>query len=196
MRAACENATMRIAKIIRGRLENMEPFMHSTENYKVIHLYRDPRGVMNSIRNFKWNHNVSLYCANIRDDIEAYDQLVKFYPDKVTQVVYDRFSEDPMQGAVDLFSFLSGNRPLPQSVVDYIVSHTGSTVKGSMSRTKNSTAIVQKWRSTLPVTYLTEVQTNTDCRFVLKHMGYRIFASLSDARNLSIPLYNITDQTS
>ena len=188
LRKACKNAEVRITKVIRARLQSLEPLMQSSDNYKIIHLYRDPRGSINSIRRFNWSKEVSLYCANIRDDIEAYDQLVKFYPDKVTQVVYDRFSEDPMQGAVDLFSFLSGNRPLPQSVVDYIVSHTGSTVKGSMSRTKNSTAIVQKWRKEIPEKYLYEIESNEDCQFVLERMGHTVFGSLDLARNLSIPL--------
>ena len=188
LRKTCTNAEVRITKVIRARLETLEPLMQSSDNYKIIHLYRDPRGSINSIRKFKWSKEVPQYCANIRDDIEAYDQLEKFYPDKVTQVVYDRFSEDPMQGAVNLFSFLRGNIPLPHSVVDYIVSHTGSTVNGSMSRIKNSTAIVQKWRKEIPEKYLYEIESNEDCQFVLDRMGHTVFGSLDLVRNFSIPL--------
>ena len=67
----CKKFNITVVKTIRTRLSSAETFMSSSDNVKIIHLIRDPRGFITSMIKVKWNMKPRKICDKLLQDINT-----------------------------------------------------------------------------------------------------------------------------
>ena len=116
----CNSSSLRVIKTIRARMEDAERLLAAHPNLKVVHLLRDPRGVVNSRLAKPWATSLAakyqgadpimmearIYCAEIERDVTLRRRLERRFPGRTTEMVYDHHMANPHQGIADLYRFL------------------------------------------------------------------------------------------
>ena len=135
--ASCSSADLRVVKLVRGEMRDVEPLMRMSRNFRVVHLIRDPRGVINSRRRINFFRAIgvkgrdmtpesSYYCADVIRDIKLGQQLEAKYPGRIIQIIYDDFVTNAHETIRNLYEFL--DRKLPAEVVSFANTAKPSTV--------------------------------------------------------------------
>lgn len=111
---------------MRGRLKFIESLLISNDlDIEIIHLHRDPRGVMHSIDKVRdFNQNFSDHCLNLIQDLTAYKSLYHKYPEKVIQMSYEKFCLSALKSTELLFDHAYGSSQLPAETLEYLSTHT------------------------------------------------------------------------
>ena len=69
LRKACTSAKVSIAKTVRLSMEEAETLLKADSKFKVIHLVRDPRGVLKSreISRLSWTYRMTTgqFCSSV-----------------------------------------------------------------------------------------------------------------------------------
>ena len=131
-------------------MESMEPLLRQLPNFRVIHLFRDPRATVLSRHNFDSSgrstysrgdvvKEAALYCRTVVNDVRTRRKLEKLYPGRILPVIYDDLVLDPLAYTERIYQFL--NSTLPEKTVEWIIKNT--------SQKKNSTSIANKWKDSL-----------------------------------------------
>lgn len=192
---ACEDSQVRLVKVIRTRLSQVESLLSEESlNLKIIHLYRDPRGFMKSINKFKnWIKDPDYYCSGLSEDLRYSLSLQKRYPIKILQIPYEQISRNPTEYAELMFNFAFGSPTLPPETVQYIAAHTQKDEqdksKLAMTRKKDSSKAYQTWRDNISSKLLVAVETNQNCRDSINLMKNRLFGDINSVRNKSISMF-------
>ena len=114
--AVCKNAKHRVTKVLRMSLDLMEIFLNESSNMKVVHLFRDPRAILNSHFQTSWSplrrgnaeqitKAARALCNRILRDIEAGILLQKAFPTRFKIIQYEDF-DDPWSKITKLYKFL------------------------------------------------------------------------------------------
>ena len=125
---SCSSSDLRVVKLVRGEMRDVEPLMRMSRNFRVVHLIRDPRGVINSRRRINFFRAIgihgrnmtpesSYYCADVIRDIKLRRQLEAKYPRRFLQIIYDDFVTNAHETIRNLYDFL--DRPLPAGVASF-----------------------------------------------------------------------------
>ncbi|XP_002731127.2 carbohydrate sulfotransferase 1-like [Saccoglossus kowalevskii] len=186
-------------KVIRlESLQLLEPLVRYDTNLKVLHLVRDPRGVVSSRKYmYKNANNRSINTmGHLRADLKAYCQRMvemlrvvsdppEWLEGRYKILRYEDTATDPINSVKSIYKFL--NLPLPENVTDWIDNNTKEdhNVKSVMGTKKNSTAAAQSWRSRLIYDDVNIVQHLSPCLELMDLMGYKRMDSQSHMRNLS-----------
>jgi len=191
LREECSKSNVRLVKTIRARLDVVSPLLEDKSmDLKIIHLYRDPRGFLSSIDRFQdFSHNITMYCSNVEHDLKAYFEFKSKFPDKIIQVSYEELASNVLEETKDLFQIVYNASELSSRTLSYLDSHTRHTLQGVMSRVQDTAHVYQGWRRKISPTLLKQIQSNVHCRTIIQRMGHRMFASLGQARDLSIPIF-------
>ncbi|XP_071549855.1 carbohydrate sulfotransferase 3-like [Panulirus ornatus] len=192
LRDMCLTSPVRIIKVIRTRLSWMEDLLtNPLLNVKLIHLARDPRASLTSIRRFKnWNKNPYDRCVGLEEDFKAYDELSFRYPSKVLQIHYEDLCLNPQDSTSSVYNFLYGSSRVPEVVKKYIASHMkGGSRNENMSTFKNSSKEYEAWRFKIPPGLLKSVEEEPTCLRSIQYMRHTEFKTLTNVRNKSIPLF-------
>nr|XP_045592684.1 carbohydrate sulfotransferase 1-like [Procambarus clarkii]XP_045592685.1 carbohydrate sulfotransferase 1-like [Procambarus clarkii] len=120
----CRDAQLRVVKTIRAKAHFVKPWIINRPDIKVVHLVRDPRGVMNSLKNGGnlWtdnNRNASLLCDAINKNI----QLEDLGPTRYLRVRYEDLVDHPEEETRRIYSFMGVN--VDAKVMAYLKRHTG-----------------------------------------------------------------------
>ena len=191
----CKRQTSCVAiellRIYSNHLPLVENFLREAGH--VIHLVRDPRGVISSRitidqataskeryayieDNFaELVVNASQHCRRVRDALEtissreiAGPSLQKFY----RLYRYEDFAYHPEKTTRSLYSSLG--MPLRNDVLTWLrkltVRRTGSVNVDSSIR--NLTETAEAWRYELPFSFVSDMQNLTDCQYVMRRLGY------------------------
>jgi len=107
---------------------------------QLLHLIRDPRGVSLSRKSdasfrsvnseYTLNGNsyydivreAALYCDSVLFDLHIRQRLEQRYPDRVQQIVFEQFVQDPVQSTQNIYKFLGEDIPVP--VTNWLRIHT------------------------------------------------------------------------
>ena len=163
--AMCQGSDFRTIKTVRATMASVENMIEMNENFRMIHLVRDPRAVVLSRQKFHSSgrslyagedvvREAKLFCQNLAHDILLRQNIERRYPGTTLEILYDEFVRDPLNQTEKIYNFM--NVTLGQKVRTFIVENTKQKV--------NSTAIVDKWQDTL--TYLKVKTINSVCRKV------------------------------
>ncbi|XP_042863199.1 carbohydrate sulfotransferase 1-like [Penaeus japonicus] len=119
----CRDANLRLLKTIRARASFVLPWARARQDIKVVHLVRDPRGILNSVRRGGnlWsenNRNAALQCANIERDL----QLQELGPGRYLRVRYEDLVESPLEETRRVFGFMGAD--FDDDVMSYLREHT------------------------------------------------------------------------
>lgn len=101
---SCKSAKHRVVKLLRMTLDNLETLLLRNDHLKVIHLFRDPRGILNSQLHTSWfpvegdneesvTKNIKVMCERLLLDLQTGKQLQMDFPDRVKLVQYERFAK-------------------------------------------------------------------------------------------------------
>ncbi|KAL7640871.1 UNVERIFIED_CONTAM: hypothetical protein RMT77_008008 [Armadillidium vulgare] len=208
----CLTADYRIIKTVRMRMEKVEElFTYPTfSNLKVIFLVRDPRGTANSFSHLKkdfkgrfWTLGVEEICPRILSNVNVFTQLSVKFPDRLFFVRYEDLALNPFEKSVEMWNFLHSSKKWktqpPQQWLSFIQESIKTkkkslnNIKDRLHVTKRSTQEWQSWRTNISEKLLTRVQEY--CRPLIKTLGYKIFNSFEEARNISYDVLSMRNCT-
>ncbi|CAH1798865.1 unnamed protein product [Owenia fusiformis] len=172
MLGLCKSRQVVLAKEVRGTMEGLSRYLNTlkcSNNVKVIHLLRDPRGEINSRENAKWTHFakyrqskkydfISAMCQRMQKDISIRHELEKKYPNMFVQVRYEDFVGDVNTTIGALLKFID----LP------FFPYHQNTLK---LKSENSSDYVNKWKSTLDRSLQEKI--DEQCVGVYNLLGYQ-----------------------
>ncbi|CAH1792608.1 unnamed protein product [Owenia fusiformis] len=116
----CKSRLVVLAKEVRGTMEGFTRFvqrLNCSDNVKVIHLLRDPRGEINSRFKTEWTkfpsyslvaqqEFISSLCGRMLKDIRIRRELENKYPDMFMQLKYEDVTKNPIQTFEALMEFI------------------------------------------------------------------------------------------
>ncbi|KAK4301925.1 hypothetical protein Pmani_025954 [Petrolisthes manimaculis] len=186
----CELAQIRFMKVIRARLGWMESLLEDpTVNLKIIHLARDPRGSINSIRKFKWDNEPLSRCSDLENDMDSFDSFQERFPSKVIQVNYEELCTHPIEVTSNMLGFITGDSSVPDNIRHFLTNHTTNSVSNHvMSTFKESKKQFEAWRYQIPASLLKNVENEPTCLSSIKRLHHTVFGSKENVVNSSIPL--------
>ncbi|KAK2140458.1 hypothetical protein LSH36_1346g00005 [Paralvinella palmiformis] len=117
----CKGKKLRAIKTVRANMDASEILLKLHPNIRLVHLYRDPRGVVRSRLQIKWTrglatrssvtHEAQLYCSQVLSDIRKRIRLEKQgYSNSIKEIVYDNYVQDRLLNLLDLYNFF-GHEP-------------------------------------------------------------------------------------
>jgi hypothetical protein len=102
----CSSSNVRIVKTVRAGMESPGYFLKEYDAFKLLHLFRDPRGVVNSRFVSNWatskeeRKNVTRiaqrYCQNVLADYWTRKSLELRFPEQVFELISDDFMARPL----------------------------------------------------------------------------------------------------
>lgn len=193
-------------------LADPSPLRDTPPSLKVIYLVRDPRAIIASrvswfLRNLTriWENNATdekaaikfavmkhirtmsaKLCGQMYSDINNWEKrtaLGKPY----AAIRYEDAAERPLDAYREIYEFAG----LAQSehVTKWLEENTKSDSNPDYySTSRNSSAAAHKWRQTMPMILVAQVQK--ECSEVLSILGYRLVHSANDLKNTSLSLVN------
>ncbi|XP_043564783.1 carbohydrate sulfotransferase 1-like [Chiloscyllium plagiosum] len=193
--------TVRIPEIKDIRLLSDDPRL----DLKIIHLVRDPRGILASrmgtfTENFRawkiWNatgrkpHSVDLSqiattCNDLLNSAGTGLSRPPWLRGKYMLVRYEELAREPFKKTAEIYHFIGLD--VDSQVKRWILHNTratsGSTRNYKYTTTRNSSATAENWRLNLSFQIVQTVQQL--CNDTLNQLGYQLVQSLKDLRNLS-----------
>ena len=191
--AACKRKPHIVIKLIRAH--NLEAFLPLLldESLRIIHLVRDPRGVVNSIRTLDksinkdhqyFDDNVyketgSIYCRETLDNLSFLKGNIGIPSLKAQYrlIRYEDFAYRPMTMTKRLYTYLGFKFTSHTKKTVYATTHilgrsqSDSKVLNPYGTQRNAEQVVIQWFRTLPPQILEYV--HQECSKLLKIIGYR-----------------------
>lgn len=177
----CSRAPVHIMKLTRLHMSHVRDFLRSNPDIaasvKILHLVRDPRGIVASRRRVAWcNTSESCVrpdtmCSEIRADLESYEELKKEFPKSVYRLRYEDLCLNPEVEAMKLFRVLGLN--YTEHVSRYLKTHVKAQkhhALDSHSTWRNTSTAAFEWRTKLSYEDINEIQRC--CSDVLLRLDY------------------------
>ncbi|KAL1472175.1 hypothetical protein MTO96_039483 [Rhipicephalus appendiculatus] len=185
----CSRAPVHVMKVTRLHMAHVRDWLLSNpdiaRSVKIVHLVRDPRGILASRRVLNWC-SVSKSCAHqdrlcseLRADLDAFKDLQRTFPNSTYRVRYEDMSLDSKKEALKLFAALGLN--YTTSVSRFLDTHTKprkATASNPYSTWRNSSAVTFQWRTKLSYKDIMDIQQS--CTDVLLRLGYRTITNETD----------------
>lgn len=178
-------------------LDNLGEFLVSRPNLKVIHLFRDPRAIINSRIQTAWYpsgtdkivlDNTRALCNKMMIDYKKGLGLLKRFPDRFRFLYYEDLNDEPMQQVKRLYEYLGMSLdPATYSKVKTLPVFVPNDQK--LERERNT---AYWWRKSLSWKYVQQI--DDICKEVYNTLGYRVFKSEVGLKNLTIPSVRIPKQ--
>ncbi|XP_033627161.1 carbohydrate sulfotransferase 3-like [Asterias rubens] len=173
-----------------------------TVNLKVIHLVRDPRGMIASrvlalnegkktadtLDKFTDDTKASLinYCRNNLHNTDVGTNMPKFQENYLL-LRYEDVSLDPHEAARRIYNF-TGLGAVPGSVSRWIQEHTSAHVAGTYSTSRVSSQVYQSWRGRLSFPTVKTIEEVGTCSQMMQRFGYLTAKDQDNLTNLNISL--------
>ena len=153
-----------------------------SSNVKIIHLVRDPRGVLNSrIRAYKWHLDNGKYkpgsmpgvndikdiCSHMEKHFMYWHDTPKWLKGRFKLVRYEDMAEQPLKVSREVYSFLQ--MKLPTRVLKWLKENTHAKENDGIT-TRNSKATAQKWQTELDRELIDTIQR--ECKKAMELYGY------------------------
>ncbi|XP_037502840.2 carbohydrate sulfotransferase 3-like [Rhipicephalus sanguineus] len=185
----CARAPAQVMKITRLHMSQVLAWLRSNtdlaKSVKILHLVRDPRGILASRRLLEWcNESKSCVdpatlCSELRGDLYASEELQRTFPNSTYRVRYEDVSLDPKKQALKLFKALGLNHTV------YVTSFLKGHSKGSKSDAsdpystrRNSSIVPFQWVNKLKFKDIADIQRS--CSDVMRRLGYKIIANADE----------------
>ncbi|CAL1538410.1 unnamed protein product [Lymnaea stagnalis] len=157
---------------------------------KVLHLIRDPRGVINSRKLFGIRYSfdpayIQSVCLRVLEDINTSLTLSKMFPGRILTVRYEDIVSEPITATQQMYE-LVGLRVSPR-VKKLIWDMTSAGFPDDCNVCpvrSNATETARNWRRKLDFPTVAAIQG--ECQTLLVRMGYRIFRSEDELRDFDV----------
>ena len=124
----CSKRKVHAIKTVRGTMASADKLLQSHPDFFLIHLVRDPRGVVLSRRKSGWSQGfygrgkvralAKTYCTTVLDDIRHRKSLEKKYPHRIHSVLMDQFFEEPEKHVREIYGKIG--LTVPTDVTQYL----------------------------------------------------------------------------
>ena len=143
-------------------MDELEPLLISDPNFRVLHLYRDPRAVYLSrkIQTWTWSayeglepsaqRTAKVYCQTVMHDYKKRKELQRKYPGKIRSIVYDDFMMDPVKARKEIYTFLG--------MSDHPNSQNGTEEKTGKRKVNPRKFVSQKWKYRLNSNDMSDIE--------------------------------------
>ncbi|XP_076032331.1 uncharacterized protein LOC143020050 [Oratosquilla oratoria] len=177
----CDAAPLRLIKTIRFRSFFGASWLRRRPDIKVIHLVRDPRGIISSVKKGggiwgKHNRDAELQCLNMKDDLQLETLLG---PQRYLRIRYEDLVDNTTRVTKDALEFAGVG--LTEEVKGYIEKHTegDSRGKGSnyMGTYRDQSFLHDRWKTILTRNEIEDIQTT--CSDVMEKLDYKPYRSES-----------------
>lgn len=184
----CRNARHKVTKVLRLSAGNLEYFLESRINLKAVHLFRDPRAIINSRITTAWYpsgspgvilDNAKALCSKMVLDYREGLTLMEKYPDRFKFLFYEDLNDDPFGKVKSLYRYLGMS--LDPSRYTKVKSLPVFTTNNRKSEREKNTAFW--WRKSLSWELVKQI--DHICGDVYNLLGYKRFESEAVLRNLS-----------
>lgn len=108
----CRNAKSRTIKTIRISVSMAGILLKWLPNLRIVHLIRDPRGIVNSRFEQHLNDTSELsksakdLCNCISSDLAVFSELERCHQDRMMRVIYENLCQNPHIVVLQIYSFL------------------------------------------------------------------------------------------
>ncbi|XP_056000737.1 carbohydrate sulfotransferase 1-like [Ostrea edulis] len=186
----CVKSKSRTIKTIRLPISMAGKLLDWLPSLKIIHLIRDPRGILNSQFEKLVNDGKNMstaaeeLCQSISNDLSAYEDLQYCHKNRITRIIYEDMCENPFVIVPKLYEFL--NTKYTKRVNDYVKWTMTGPVRSCDYCTNKGNALMNayRWISIIPRHV---IQTfDTHCSFLYPKLGYQ---------NLDYDKLNITERS-
>ncbi|XP_052283355.1 carbohydrate sulfotransferase 1-like [Dreissena polymorpha] len=187
LEGSCQQAQHVVAKVLRLSVGAYWTLLFRNNNLKVVHLFRDPRGVVNSrlntrgyalkktIENVKTN--AEALCDKMWSDLQEGKRLMGKFPDRFKFVHYEKLVYLDKE-VIELHDFL-GLRLTRANLETIRRDYTNVLWKWRENRQNNAFW----WRTSLPWELIKAV--DNACGDVLEELGYPVFENFEHMQNMN-----------
>ncbi|GFR70241.1 carbohydrate sulfotransferase 3-like [Elysia marginata] len=177
----CRKSSTVVAKVIRLSMQQAQSMMEEDENVKLIHLFRDPRGMSVSQvyrRFYPWefNREVGNFCSRIWQDLQQHAKLAQEFPFRTLLVRYEDIVLEPIKTM--------------QQIYDYIGIHFGPLLQKQTLRMSEDKRRPHLWRTKIEAEQAAVVERH--CAPLFHVMGYREFPNNASVKDLRFNTTNIS----
>ena len=185
----CISAKHRIIKLLRMTLDNLELLLQKNKHLKVVHLFRDPRAIINSHINTGWFGydqydpifivgDAGVTCQRMMTDIQTGKQLQQKYPGRIKFIQYEDIGNLEPDKMKRLYAFLGMSFTIQEDTLIRKVKlpRKNSGVKGFHP---------YNYRETLSWKVVETV--DRECSEVITELGYQLYRNEQHLRNMSHP---------
>lgn len=190
----CKRARLQVMKVTRVHMNHVEQFLRNnpTLKVKVVHLVRDPRGIMNSRKVLDWCNETSCMdskelCKEMQNDLAIYQKMRQEHPKSFVQVRYEDLALNSSAEVRALYKALG--LPFTSVVQRYIQSHThanANEINNPYSTRRNSSVAAFEWKHKL--TFKTVEAIQNECSEVMDDLGYKTYKSEEEQMDVNFPL--------
>ena len=209
MNEICNDTNMKIViKELEPRIPNVNiSFLHYLSELKqnendvyIIHLVRDPRAYLLSMKNLEWykeNHTIpelteDVYiadrCLETLNNLEyftKYSAEQRRYFSKYAILRYEDFADNPVYTAQRMHDFvkLEFNRTIKEYVFEATSTNNNKTINPYACTARNISVIKNKWRNEENYQFILKVQKL--CKKIMEKLGYDMISSKEDLKNIN-----------
>ncbi|XP_060578309.1 carbohydrate sulfotransferase 1-like [Ruditapes philippinarum] len=202
MEQVCKSSKHKATKTVRLTLDNLESTLKTNPDVKLIHLFRDPRAIMNSRLTTKWfglkelrfndykllQEDATDLCNRMIHDFIAGIHLKQKYPQRFSFVMFEDLMDDKTKKSKILFEFFGLEMRIDKDLFKAVPVPTDD-YKFTRRKSKN---YADWWRLQLSVGALDIIDRS--CINALECLGYKRFFTEENLRNLSIKAYDFQNQ--
>ena len=189
--AGCRSAEHRVIKLLRMTVDNLEILLQRNKNLKIIHLFRDPRGIFNSHLKTGWfvsgkdindpnlvQKDAGVMCERMMIDLKAGRNLQEKYPDRMKFIQYEDLGSILKDKVHVLNEFVGMKYEIKQGVMirKFFDSNRHSDKKGFHPYSYRN---ILSWEIVKVV--------DSVCAELLEQLGYTVYNSETHLRNLLQP---------
>ncbi|XP_053372677.1 carbohydrate sulfotransferase 1-like [Mercenaria mercenaria] len=190
----CQTATHRVTKVLRFSTDLLADILLERENLKVIHLFRDPRAIINSRIQADWFpintekqiiEDAKALCKKMLFDFKEGQKLLKLFPDRFKVVYFEDLCKNTFNKSKELFKYLGMD--LDEHKFPTLRLLTVSS--DSENRTEHKTNQTSWWRKSLKWDILQKI--DLVCKGVYTELGYKFLKNVEEYQNLSFSTVDI-----
>lgn len=185
----CDRSLVRIAKVIRMRGNTIFKMMENHPDLKVIHLLRDPRAILNSLRemrlSFVMEKKAEYLCDYMKSNSIEFDSIFKLYPNQAATIFYESLAKDPIDMTKKLYDFIG------IKTTDNVLAWIKENMLGKQLnnetytvRNRNALSVSNKWRNQLKIEDINTI--DAICKDFYDMSGYAEVGDLEELKDSKI----------
>jgi hypothetical protein len=179
---SCKAAKLRAAKEVWTDMRLVLSLLRRGTGFKVVHLIRDPRGMLVSRERYDKGHMINKQhvletCTRLSTDVATYKQLAAEFPGDSIQIRYEDLVQWPKKVATQVYTMVGlDESTLQQYLNKWMRKISGPPKKGlssffSTSR-KNMSAEAYDWMKLMPLEHRLLIESIPMCANIIKALKY------------------------
>ena len=161
LKSSCLDARSVMAKVLthrlpQGGLWGIRKILDANKNLRIVHLLRDPRRVIASMKKAGWFKGknfitqVKYVCSSIWENVKHVQNDSVYYKDRYKLLVFSDMMLSPFSTVVELYHFLKMG-PVPEYIFSWIIQNTMGSVQSVQTRKYKSRGTYRTSRNSTEV---------------------------------------------